>query len=188
MTSFHSAEAVSRRVALAGLGAGGLGLALAATARDAAAQDVATDMANHPFVGFWQLDPDPNSPTGHKIGLTLVHADGTTIHWGGLGDGVALGIWRPMGERTADSLGIFLDVDPSAKSDTPGTATFVTSITVDETGDRHTANGNLDARDDDGNLLVTLPAHWGASRVSFDRNPATGSTIPATPEAGTPTS
>src|SRR4051794_18080473 len=186
MTTARSRDSVSRRTALAGLSAAGLGAALATTTRHASAQDAAA-MANHPFVGFWQLDPDPNSPTGHKTGFTLVHADGTTTHWGGLGDGAALGIWRPTGERTADSLGIFMDIDPTTKTETPGTTTFVMQITIDEAGDRHTADGSLDARDDDGNPLVMLPAHWAASRITFDHNPATGSTV-ATPQAGTPTS
>ena len=50
MTDHRTESTVSRRTALAGLGAGGLGVALAATsARHATAQDA--EMANHPLVG-----------------------------------------------------------------------------------------------------------------------------------------
>lgn len=52
MTASRMRNSVSRRTALAGLGAGGLGVALAA-ARPAAAQDAAAEMAKHPIVGFW---------------------------------------------------------------------------------------------------------------------------------------
>ena len=50
---------ISRRSALAGLGAGGLGLALANAARPANAQDA--EMANHPMVGIW-LAITPEGP------------------------------------------------------------------------------------------------------------------------------
>jgi hypothetical protein len=53
VSTSHSNDTVSRRAALAGLGAGGLGLALAASGRSAAAQDAAAEMASHPIVGAW---------------------------------------------------------------------------------------------------------------------------------------
>ena len=53
MTTPHVDQSLSRRTALAGLTAGGLGVALAATTRSASAQDAATEMANHPIVGVW---------------------------------------------------------------------------------------------------------------------------------------
>ena len=55
---------ISRRSALAGLGAGGLGLALANAARPANAQDATPELANHPVVGAWTGDhpgrPEPD--------------------------------------------------------------------------------------------------------------------------------
>ncbi len=57
MTTPQRASSVSRRSALAGLGADGLGVALAATTRHAAAQDAATERAAHPLVGTWLAGP-----------------------------------------------------------------------------------------------------------------------------------
>ena len=59
MTTSTHQPSVSRRTALAGLGAGGLGLALAATARRAAAQDAATDLAEPPDDGHLAGDGQP---------------------------------------------------------------------------------------------------------------------------------
>src|SRR5687768_1383285 len=50
----RTGASVSRRAALAGLGASGLGLALAAPVRHASAQDAAVDLTGHPVVGLWQ--------------------------------------------------------------------------------------------------------------------------------------
>ncbi len=61
---------ISRRTALVGLG-GGLGLAVAAAARPAAAQDAA--MANHPIVGNWMVT------TGAGPAMAVFLADGTNI-------------------------------------------------------------------------------------------------------------
>jgi hypothetical protein len=144
-------------------------------------------MATHPIVGFWQLDPGPNPPTGHRFTFFHVHPDGTYHEWGGLAVGSALGIWRPTGERTADQMLIYLDTDPTAQTEALGSATFRMTVEVDATGNAYTAGGTLDLRDQDGTAIVTLPAHWTASRVTFDWNPATGSTL-ATPTASTPTS
>ena len=48
-------RALSRRTALTGLGAGGLGLALTAPGRHAAAQEEAVDLTGHPLVGTWAV-------------------------------------------------------------------------------------------------------------------------------------
>ncbi len=96
--------AVTRRTALAGLSAGGIGVALAATARSASAQDAATVMANHPMVGTWLVGTTAND-------LQLVHldADGNMDFQGSVAptvtDGVTtyndpfMGVWEPDGER-----------------------------------------------------------------------------------------
>src|SRR5689334_13437102 len=59
MTSLSPRTAITRRTALSAAGAGGLGLALAAAARPAAAQDASGDLAGHPLVGTWLvMTPD----------------------------------------------------------------------------------------------------------------------------------
>ena len=102
MTNHRSEPTVSRRSALAGLGAGGLGLALATTARPAAAQDA--EMANHPLVGTWMTGTSP-------VDFAVVHwdADGNMTNNGELPnpgpDGTVIysnpfaGVWEPDGDR-----------------------------------------------------------------------------------------
>jgi hypothetical protein len=104
MTNPSRTRSVTRRTALAGLGAGGLGLTLAATTRPAAAQDAATEMANHPLVGVWLAGANVNE-------LSLVHldADGSSTFQGGsiatgpddalTFSGSAMGVWEPVSER-----------------------------------------------------------------------------------------
>lgn len=186
MTTSTTGQSVSRRTAIAGLGAGGLGVAFSATVRHVAAQDAA-EMAKHPVVGLWQ-----NAVTGPDAAerpwtFGVFHADGTYQDWGGLATGTGLGLWRPTGERTADLLSVVQDTDPTSATDTSGTATFRMAVEVDATDDAMTLAGTLDVQAPDGGLIVAIPeARWTASRVTFDRNPATGSTS-GTATAATPT-
>ncbi len=104
MTTSKPARTVSRRAALAGLGAGGVGLALAATARHTAAQDAATEMANHPLVGTWLAGRAPNDisvahwgPDGSmttNLPTVGTGADGAITH-----SDPALGSWVPESAR-----------------------------------------------------------------------------------------
>src|SRR4051794_5876888 len=70
MTNTRISQSINRRAALAGLGAGGLGLALAAAPRLVAAQDI--DMASHPLVGSWLAGRAPNDLT-----VAIWSADGS---------------------------------------------------------------------------------------------------------------
>src|SRR6185503_897035 len=98
MTTLNTAQSVSRRTALAGLGAGGLGLALAARGHRAAAQESTPDaMAGHPIVGTWIVDRDVDGST--EAPTMLVHtADGSTID--PLFD--VCGGWQPTGPHSAN--------------------------------------------------------------------------------------
>jgi quinol monooxygenase YgiN len=104
VTTSNFDQSVTRRTALAGLGASGLGLALAATVRHAAAQDTTAEMAKHPMVGTWLSGTGPTD-------LAVVHwdadgdmtnngflatpgPDGTTIH-----SNPFAGVWEPDGAR-----------------------------------------------------------------------------------------
>jgi hypothetical protein len=103
MTTHRTVASVTRRTALAGLGAGGLGVALAAAARPAAAQDAA--MANHPMVGTWMGGRAPND-----LGITHWGPDGNMTLNGGpvVGKGpdgaltyndTNMGSWVPVSAR-----------------------------------------------------------------------------------------
>jgi hypothetical protein len=127
MTTRPTDRSVSRRTALAGLGAGGLGVALAATARPASAQDAtAGAMANHPIVGVWMVA----APTGPALAVFL--ADGTNIQGvptaqagpqGVTFTGAQVGTWEPIGERGIHFTGVQLLTD--------ATGAFVGSVTID---------------------------------------------------------
>ena len=127
MTTPQTGNAVSRRTALAGLGAGGLGLALAATARPAAAQDATAEaMANHPIVGAWMVA----APTGPALAVFL--ADGTNIQGvptaqagpqGVTFTGAQVGTWEPVSERGIHFTGVQLLTD--------ATGAFVGTVTID---------------------------------------------------------
>jgi hypothetical protein len=96
---------VSRRTALAGLGAGGLGLALATTTRHALAQDAAAEMANHPLVGTWL-----SGASAAQLTVSHFGADGNLTQNGFL-TGTSpdnrmmmqsspfAGVWEPDGDR-----------------------------------------------------------------------------------------
>jgi len=72
MTTQRTARPVSRRTTLAGLGAGGLGLALATRGHRAAAQEATPDaLATHPIVGVWNA----MTPGGPSLATFL--ADGS---------------------------------------------------------------------------------------------------------------
>ena len=115
----------------------------------------------------------------------IYHADGTMSSWNaGLTAGV-LGLWRSTGERTADVLWVMQDVT----DDGALTLTFRLTFEVDETGDRLTGTGDLDIRDADGVQVAAIPGvEITSTRVTFDVNPATGSTASQAPDAAaTPT-
>jgi hypothetical protein len=118
---------VSRRTALAGFGAGGLGLALAARGQRASAQDAAPDSyAGHPNVGVWMVD----APIGRA--LAVYSADGSVVTalpasqagpQGVTFSSTQVGTWEPTGERGTHLTVVQLLSD--------GAGAYVGSVTVD---------------------------------------------------------
>ena len=102
-TSRTTTAAVSRRTALAGIGAGGLGLALATTARGGAAQDAAAEMAGHPIVGVWNA----TTPGGPSLATFLADGSATFANpptaadptHGVVYQSSSVGTWEPVSER-----------------------------------------------------------------------------------------
>lgn len=98
MTTPRTVGPVSRRTALAGLGASGLGVALAATTRHASAQEATpAAMAGHPLVGTWIVDRNPADPTEIPT-YNVITADGGVIDptVGGAG------VWEATSPDTAN--------------------------------------------------------------------------------------
>ena len=185
MTTPRTLAAVSRRTALAGLGAGGLGLALAASAWPAAAQDTTSEaMASHPIVGVWNV----NAPAGPDIAVFA--ADGTNTHalptasagpQGVRFASALVGTWEPIGPRTVHFTAV------QQISDANGA--FVGTVTID--GHPTVSEDGQTLRDDAPETTVTIRDAAGiVVDVITGGPPATGVRMavgaPGFPE-GTPT-
>ena len=73
MVTQRSSTSVSRRAALAGLGAGGAGLAVAASTRSVHAEGAS--MAEHPLAGAWLVSTSPSMATA----ICTLDKDGTAL-------------------------------------------------------------------------------------------------------------
>jgi len=126
MGTSETRETVSRRVALAGLGAGGLAVALAASGRNAAAQDAATEMANHPIVGVWNV-MTPGGPAPGIFfpnGMVLITPQVTQAGPNGVTFVTSsAGMWEPISERGVHFTGIQIHSDAEGN--------YVGSVTID---------------------------------------------------------
>ena len=182
MTTSNTGYAVSRRTALAGLGAGGLGLALAA--RGAAAQDATpASLAGHPLVGSWIVDRNPDDPTEIPT-YNVITSDGTIFDPSVGGAGV----WDATGPNSANF------TLTGTIAELGGYFLVRASITVDEGGGSATATYSSTVAAADGTVMDDLTA-VGASanyiRIQLEPLDATGplAEFPAwTPPPATPTS
>ena len=176
MTRSRTTESVSRRTALAGLGAGGLGVALGTRVHPASAQDV---MASHPIVGLWTHVSGPGTPPGLRA-FTAIHGDGTlsSVHSFG---GAGVGAWRATGERSVRWILKYLNIADAPGQFVEGTETVSGSLTVDDAGTTVTEESTIDIRTPDDAVVATFPFP-----TTFVRGPVEGPPATGTPEAGTP--
>lgn len=132
---------ISRRSALAGLGAAGLGTTLTSRLAGAAgSQD--ESLSNHPIVGTWlAMVAPPTSPDTTVVVLSTYHADGSKVTVfpateagpDGVGyRGTALGTWEAADEQTAHAT--FVLSLSSAEGASLGTVTFDVHPEVSEDG------------------------------------------------------
>jgi len=100
--------------------------------------------------------------------------------------GTGVGVWEATGERSADVLFVFQDIDPSAAF-APGTATFLLAVTVDETEDALIGSGALQVRPPDGTLTFEADGFaFTADRVVVAPLPGFGTPAAGTSAAATP--
>jgi hypothetical protein len=174
-------RSVTRRATLAGLGAGGLGVALAVSTRPAAAQDAASTMASHPIVGTWVSKFADMNP-GTSYSYFVYHADGTFIELHPFA-GTLVGAWQPTGERTANTIIKGQNIGLEWGGFVPGMVTAWISVTVDESGDAFTGDGVLELAQPDGTVVALVPLTGSQfTRLVFEPPPPL-----ATPKAATPT-
>ena len=188
-------RSVSRRTALAGLGTGGLGLALAATVRPAAAQEGAGDLAAHPLVGTWAvMAPDGVIPQIHGPDGSVVVAfpPNSVDPTRGLSfQGPALGRWEADGERSGRFAAIQALSDAGGAF--VGTLLFEGGIEVSADGQTWVGGGSTPLRvivRDAANNVTFDQVQSGGPPVSATRIGATVESVVlpvATPAAGTPT-
>ena len=165
MTTSNTGHIVSRRTALAGLGAGGLGLALAA--RGAAAQDATpTSMTGHPLVGSWIVDRNPDDPTEIPT-YNVITSDGTIFDPSVGGAGV----WEATGENTANF------TLTGTIAELGGYFLVRASIMVDEGGESATASYSSTIVAADGTVMEDLTvaeASANYTRIRLEPLDATG--------------
>ena len=192
MTNHRTEPTVSRRTALAGLGAGALGLALATRRLAAFAQDAtpaaAVPTEGHPLVGAWEVTESDEQPVPAAATYAIFDADGTWFHYGGrsLYGGVgflAIGAWRPTGARTAEAVEIYeqlmaferlLDLASPVPADALAQQDFKFRFDaeVDAGGNAFRTEGFVvDAQGKDD------PAYWG-TRAGVRMVPAAGTATP----------
>jgi hypothetical protein len=183
----RSPGAISRRTALAGLGAGSLGLALAATTRQADAQDATPfPMAGHPIVGTWIVDRNPDDAADPPTAI-VVAADGG---WIDPVLGVA-GTWQATGPHSAAWTAIGL-LDGGAG----GYFALRTSAEIDDAGTYFAGTASVTIVAPDGTVVTTIaggPASHGVrlqvEPVEAGGTPLTGvpAWTPPPPADATPT-
>jgi hypothetical protein len=187
MSKLTNVHAVSRRTALAGLGAGGFGIALATTARQASAQDASpAAIAGHPIVGTWIIDR--NIPTTAEVPVVVVFtADGGFID---PNQGVA-GVWEATGPRSA---AMTIIPFPGGRESTMYAVVRAT-WEIDEGGTTMRGPANVTVVAADGTVVATDELSSTATRLLVDPMENGGKPLagfptwtPAPPAEATPTS
>jgi hypothetical protein len=187
MNAFKHGSTVSRRSALAGLGAGSLGVALTATVRTATAQDATpAAMTGHPIVGTWIIDR--NITTTAEVPVVVVFtADGGFID---PNQGVA-GVWEATGPRSA---AMTIIPFPGGR-ESAMYAVVRATWEIDEGGTTMRGPANVTVVAADGTVVATDELSSTATRLRVDPMENGGKPLagfptwtPAPPAEATPTS
>ena len=168
MTSARRNQIVSRRSALAGLGATA---AVAATVRRGAAQDATPgSMAGHPLVGTWILDPVTDSPVNAPA-VAFFTSDGIFAD----PKYTFCGVWEPTGPTTAAYTFLFVIEEP----DFNGYVAARGDVEVDATGNSWSLMGGATTVAADGTVVATdPPSPTTATRLRVLPADALGAAVP----------
>ena len=196
MGTLRSDPTVSRRAAVAGLGAGGLGLALAA--RGTSAQEGASDLAEHPLTGTWAvMTPFGVVPQIHGADGSIMAFPPPSYIDPALGltfQGPGLGRWEADGERS----GRFTFLQALSGADGAYIGTYQLSAGIEASDDGQTMFGNDQPRvivRDAANAVILDEVFPADPPATATRIGATADSVvlpvalatEATPNAGTPT-
>lgn len=159
MNTSRASAPVSRRTALAGLSAGGIGIALAAQG-SGAAQEISR--ADHPMTGVWMAMANPPLPDDPQVAApSIFGADGTVLLMfpltqagpqGAQFNAAYVGVWEPYDEQTAHFTAT------QSLSDAEGT--FLGTVTVD--GHPKVSEDGMSFSDDGSLVTVTIRDATGA--------------------------
>jgi hypothetical protein len=193
MTTPNTNDAISRRTAIAGISATGLGLALAATTHHASAQNATpTIMASHPILGVWMVQNNPPN-------IGIIFADGTLINVGvssAVGPDGALGFaspgagtWEVLDDRAIHVT--FVEFHTDATGAFTGTLTFEGYPVLDEGGQTWTDDGSkvkLTFRDAAHNVTMVIGGDGSIPGVTANRmGPGVSGLPEGTPAVAIPT-
>ena len=177
---------VTRRSALAGFGAGGLGLAMVAGARTALAhQATPSPMAGHPIVGTWIIDRDVTSTNEIPVVVSFT-SDGAFIdaHQG------VNGVWEATGPRSAA-----MTIIPFSDGGAGGYQVVRATWDVDESGDSMSGPASVTVVTPDGTVVASIDIASSATRLRVDPMENAGMALagfptwtPQPPDEATPTS
>ena len=135
--------------------------------------------AEHPVVGAWWTDNDAPGP-GVQTASAIFHADGTYLEVDP-NIGVGVGVWQATGERTADLIAVYQDIDPDPALAAPGTVTVRKAVEVDASGNTFTGALTVEVRLPDGSVVFSASYAGRGTRLEV------ASMVPfGTPIAGTP--
>jgi hypothetical protein len=186
MNTSKETHTLTRRSAVAGLGAGGLGLTAALGAQHVAAQDATPSaMAGHPIIGTWIITRDITNTTEVPV-VVVFTGDGSFID---AHQGVA-GVWEPTGPQSAAMTIVpFIDEGPGGYIVVRGT------WEIDAGGETMIGPANVTVLTPDGTVVARDTLSSRGTRLHVEPMEKSGSGLsampvwtPATPEAGTPAS
>jgi hypothetical protein len=177
-------------MALSGLGAGGLGVAFAASRTHAAAQEGTPMVGGTGFAGSWRVIV--SAADGRTfLTLTTYGADGTVLTSalpaqqappntppGVTFFSTAHGAWAATGPDTANVT--FIHLRASAEGQPLGTTTIRLAVTLGADGGTFDGDYAATVADPKGNVVTTFAGTVQGMRIAAE--------APGTPEAGTPSS
>lgn len=141
---------------------------------NAAAQDASTaDTAGSPLVGAWFWENSSADPFDDSY--AVFHADGTYVEETPY-IGTGIGVWEATGERSADLIIVFQDIEGGLDPSLPaafvaGTFTLRLSIESDEAGNAIRAIGPIEIRTPDGAMMDQVAFDGTARRLGLDWAP-----------------
>jgi CubicO group peptidase (beta-lactamase class C family) len=135
--------------------------------------------AEHPIIGSWWSANDAPGP-GVQTATAIFHADGTYLEVDP-NIGVGVGVWQATGERTADLIAVYQDIDPDPAVAAPGTVTVRKSVEVDATGEAFSGSLTVEVRIPDGTIVFTASYTGRGTRLGVEETVPQGTQMAGTP-------